>query len=227
MRHGLAILALLGLAGMADAHAVMADRVGGDGDAAFQAAGHYPSLPVDCPDDGVPEGEPTLFDGYTDNHNAGCGGLPPSWNVLFEWRTAGSECGWLCGRGGWYLSAGSGQLRDTDWYPVTAGGTSMTMQVWAAEPCNILVLNACYPSCSPPPQVLYHASTGGDWGDATLTWVTTPGEQFVLWVGSPDFTPPGGGTLGEFDYVMKVCGHQTSIVDAPAASWGSVKSRFR
>jgi hypothetical protein len=207
---------------------IVVDGYGGDcGDYTIEVTQYIPPTPVPCPDDGVLEGEPHLYNGYNDNYNAGCNSTPASWSVLYGWRTINTDCGWLCGRAGWNLNAAGGQTRDTDWYPVTANGTSMSMQVWAAETCNIYVLNACYPTCVPAPAVLYSTNTGGGWNSGTLTWATTVGQQFVLWVGSNVFSPPSGGTLGEFNYVMKVCGHQTWIIDNEDASWGNVKSLYR
>ena len=205
---------------------IVIDGYGGDcGDYVIEFPGPPPPPPVTCPPDGVLEGEPQLYDGYTDSWNAGCGSEPPSWNVIYNWQTIDTECGWLCGSGGWYLDSTGIQSRDTDWYPVTAAGTSMTMTVWSDFTCNMLVLNNCYPTCEPAPAVLYSTDTSG--GTGTLTWATTPGEQFVLWVGSNVFSPPWGGTLGQFDYVMEVCGHMSGVIATEHASWGSVKSLYR
>jgi hypothetical protein len=205
---------------------IAVDGYDGDcGDYVIEVAADFAPPPVICPPDGVLEGEPELYDGYTDSWNAGCGSDPPSWNVIYNWQTIDTDCGWLCGSGGWFLDGGGIQSRDTDWYPVTAAGTSMTMTVWSPHICDILVLNSCYPTCEPAPTVLYSADTSG--GSGTLTWATTPGEQFVLWVGSDVFSPPGGGTLGQFDYLMEVCGQMSGVIAAEHASWGSVKSLYR
>jgi hypothetical protein len=207
---------------------IVVDGYGGDcGDYAIEVTEYIPPPPVPCPPDAWPEGEPHLYNGYVDNWDGGCNTTPPVWNVIYFWTSGGTDCGWLCGRGGWYTDFYGISCRDTDWYPVTARHTSMTMTVWAEQACNIYVLNACYPTCTPAPAVLYGTHTGGSWGSGTLTWPTTPGEQFVLWVGSNVYSPPAGGTPQEFDYVMKVCGHQFLLVPNEDASWGRVKGLYR
>jgi hypothetical protein len=207
---------------------IVVDGYGGDcGDYTLEVTEYIPPEPVPCPDDGVLEGEPHLYNGYVDNWDGGCNSTPPAWNRIYDWRTIYTDCGWLCGRAGWYTNAAGGSSRDTDWYPITAGGTSMAYTVWAAQPTNIYVLNACYPTCVPAPAVLYSATTGGGWASATLTWATSAGQQFVLWAGSNVFAPPSGGTPQEYDYVAEVCGHMAGTIPNEDASWGNVKSLYR
>jgi len=57
----------------------------------------------------------------------------------------------------------------------------------------------------------------------TLSFPTTPGEVFWLWVGPTSFDGP----LDEFDYLMDICGIQSETVPAERQTWGGLKNLYR
>jgi len=174
------------------------------------------SPPVNCPDWGIPEGEPPLVDGYIDNWNGGCNSEPNVFQDI-HWVDTTTGCGVLCGVSGWYENSGS--LRDTDWFPVTAAGFEMSFDVCAEFPCNLFVLNT---DCSNI-IMLYSASTGDCANCATITWPTNPGDDFWLWVGPTTFSGP----VYEFNYLMTVCGNAYDTIPVEKLTWGAVSVIYR
>ena len=92
---------------------------------------------VECPPDGIPEGEPDCYDEYVDTYNGGCN-YTPSVFLNFTCNTT------ICGTSGTYLFGGS-QYREMDWFqmlpdPYTGGMVSMDI---AAEfaPVNGWILD--------------------------------------------------------------------------------------
>jgi hypothetical protein len=86
---------------------------------------------VDCPVPcdvicvGVPEGEPTCYDGYDDHYNGGCNAVPP----IFSIQPVGDTT--ICGESGVFDFGGS-TYRDTDWYQIyPCGGAPISITVEA------------------------------------------------------------------------------------------------
>lgn len=84
------------------------------------------SPPFECI--GVPEGEPTCYDGYDDHYNGGCNAVPP----VFSIQPVGDMT--VCGESGVFDFGGS-TYRDTDWYQIyPCGGVPITITVEAEFP---------------------------------------------------------------------------------------------
>ena len=86
---------------------------------------------VDCPIPcdiicvGVPEGEPTCYDGYDDMYNGGCNSTIP----VFSIQPIGDTT--ICGESGVFDFGGS-TYRDTDWYKIyPCGGVPISITVEA------------------------------------------------------------------------------------------------
>ncbi len=95
---------------------IVVDGYGGlFGDYVLTLVEYVPCL-LDCPVEGLAEGEPPLEDGYQDAHNGGCNS--PEFGTPFQ-DLYGDADGELifCGVSGWYQVDGN-PYRDTDWFNV-------------------------------------------------------------------------------------------------------------
>ena len=194
---------------------IVVSAYGGDcGDYILAVTEHLPCI-VECPADGLPEGEPPLEDGYVDHYNGGCNSTPYIFfplNEITEWP----DCTTLCGVSGWYEYSGM-NYRDTDWYEVVVtepGELEFTVDAEYAVTMYVLA-----PPCEGI-QIL-HTATAGPCAPATLAWPSEPGQVYWLWVGPPNFDAP----VNEFDYVMTVCG--LTPITTQKSSWGTVKNIYR
>jgi len=188
---------------------------GGCGNYELSVTGYEPCI-VTCPDDAVPEGEPPLVDYYVDNYNGGCNSTPPVFQHI-NWVNE-DMCAWMCGVSGWYYAGGS--YRDTDWFPVLASGYQIDMTVTSEYPTNIYFLTVDYNCVNV--SVVANATTV-PCVPTTLSYATSPGQEWWLWVGPSDFSGP----VNEYTYFMHVCGILYDIVPVENASWGTVKDLYR
>jgi hypothetical protein len=169
-----------------------------------------------CPAGGVDEGEPDLVDYYVDAHNGGCNSTPYVFQVLEA--TAEPDCVTLCGESGWYWAGNS--FRDTDWFEVTAIGSSISVEVDAEYAVNFFVLNTDCQNID----LLYQLSGVGPCAPQSLVFPTAPGDVYWLWVGPNVFSGPDSPF--EFDYLLNVCGI-FGTVPAETSTWGGVKDLYR
>jgi hypothetical protein len=204
---------------------IVIDGYGGySGDYILNVTENQPCF-VYCPDDAVPEGEPPLHDGYDDQYNSGCGGVPPSFQPI-DWTNDDDGVppydgiAWLCGKSGWYLSSGWGEFRDTDWFIVYALETGM-MEVTAESEYRSYLFKLSPTDCSEA-GVELQAEPDCE-APATLTFPVTAGEEIWLWVGPQDFSGP----VTEFTYFMTVSNNTFDVVPNEGMSWGQVKALYR
>lgn len=181
---------------------------------------------VYCPEDAVPEGEPTLGDGYADAHNGGCNS--PEFGNPFQyidWVNVedGSPidgAAWMCGVSGWYLGAGGGETRDTDWFSVTALEDGvMNFTVESEFPTYMFTLTPT--DCASTGVDLQATPSCGD--PQTLSFPVSAGMEYWLWVGPQTYSGP----VNEFNYFMTVDNNAFEVVPAEDMSWGGVKSLYR
>ena len=100
---------------------IVIDGYGGDFGPYVINVNTYDHCSVYCPEDAVPEGEPTLSNGYEDAYNGGCN-APEFGNPFQRIDWTNDEDGvppydgfaWLCGKSGWYTGPSGGNYRDTD-----------------------------------------------------------------------------------------------------------------
>ena len=84
---------------------------------------------------GVPEGEPTCYDGYDDEYNGGC--HSNTWSFI----PATASPGVYCGESGVYAYS-SMTYRDTDWYLVyPCGGVPITATIEAEFPALLIYVD--------------------------------------------------------------------------------------
>jgi hypothetical protein len=95
---------------------------------------------VQCPPEGIPEGEPSCGTDYLDTYNSGCGGNPISF-VNISCNTK------ICGTSGTFLYSGL-NYRDTDWYRVVVSEpTILSWSVVAEFPVLIILIDAGSEDC--------------------------------------------------------------------------------
>ena len=88
---------------------------------------------VECPPEGILEGEPPCGTGYVDTYNGGCNSSP----AVFQPITNGDI---ICGQTGTYGVA-SESYRDTDWYVFTLTETSMVeWQAYGEAPMHVALI---------------------------------------------------------------------------------------
>jgi len=180
-----------------------------------------------CPADAVPEGEPTLVNGYLDALNGGCNS-PGFGSPFQEINWTNDEDGlppydgsaWLCGTSGWYVSTEGLESRDTDWFRVTALMTGVMEFIVEAEyPTYLFKLSPT--DCS---LVGVELSALADCtAPATLTFPVVAGEEIWLFVAPDQFAGP----VNEYSYFMSVSNNVFDVVPNEDVTWGAVKSLYR
>ena len=168
---------------------------------------------LDCSPGAMFEGEPTLYDNYTDAWNGGCNSTP----VVFQ----GLANGQFCGVGGWYLLQGN-NAHDTDWFECTASGSSITWTVDAELATNCYQLSI--PDCENVGVI--QSRTAGPCDPTTMVINTTPGEIIYLWLGSVNTSTPGGFVGNEYEYIFTIEGIEGTVA-TKRETWSHMKSLYR
>ena len=199
---------------------VVIDGYGGDhGDYVISIVEFVPCV-LECPPEGLPEGEPPIEDGYADDYNGGCN--VPEYDNPFQ-HLYGDADGILvfCGVAGWYLMNDQ-TWRDTDWFVLHAGPTGSVEVTGDAElptylfelphDCNVasVIQSIEIGDCAPNSMVMSYSPDGIIW----------------LWAGSTTFAAPGPGWGHEYDYVLWFSGLAPQPVATETATWTAVKSLF-
>jgi hypothetical protein len=174
---------------------------------------------LDCPVNGVAEGEPPLVDNYVDSYNGG-GSVPGYPFQALTADPAGNLT--LCGVAGWYVSGGSQYLRDTDWYILQAGGTG-AIGITADAEFASYVFELGPQDCAAVGVV--QQMTAGDCAEASMTISGyAPGAPVWFWVGPTVFVAPDGGD-SEYDYVVWFTGLASGVA-AEVTTWSTVKALY-
>ena len=125
----------------------------------------------------------------------------------------------FCGVSGWYYF--DGDFRDTDWFIVTATGTSIDWTVDAEQVVYMFLLGPN--ECNSADVVL--EAFAGPCSPGYLSFATTPGSDYWLWVGPSVFSGPSQPF--EFEYTMDSCGITTDMTSTKKTSWGGIKKQYR
>jgi hypothetical protein len=168
---------------------------------------------VECPPEGVPEGEPDLQDGYVDTFNGGCNSDPAVFQSL---PVRPDGCGDLCGISGWYLD-GAISSRDTDWFEAIGTGEVMAITLEADLAIQLYVIR---PDCDNLVSLAEGQAPSLEPVEVLLP--TEAGQLYWIWVGPQEYT----GWGNEFDYVLTVCGLE-GTVSSDRISWDAVKTLYR
>ena len=178
---------------------------------------------VDCPIPcdvvcvGVPEGEPTCYDGYDDNYNAGCNA---SGGPVFQIQPVGDTT--ICGESGVFAFGGT-TYRDTDWYQIyPCGGVPISITV-EAEFGVLFGFVEGIADCVAP--AFYSYTTAPECTPTTLTEYLPYG-PFAIFVSTDAWDPLY--TCGK-EYSLTITGYDEHCDPTPveAASWTTIKSLYR
>ncbi len=165
---------------------------------------------------GVPEGEPTCYDGYDDQYNGGCSSL--TWSYI----PAGPGPFVVCGEGGVFDFGGS-TYRDTDWYLIyPCGGVPISITV-EAEFGVLFGFVEGVPDCPNPGFISYAFAN-----ECTPTTLTEylPCASVAIYVSTDTWDPVY--TCG-LEYSLTVEGYTEHCDPTPVEnmSWGRVKSLYK
>jgi len=196
------------------------DGYGGDfGDYVVSTTFYVPCL-LDCPPEGVPEGEPPLQDDQINAFNDGCGSDNPDGFQDISGDAAGSLV--LCGTSGWFLYDGS-DFRDTDWFVATFGPDGIIELTADAEwPLYVFELG---PQDCANVGVVQQIEVG-PCATASMTVTGEPFSTVWLWTGPTTFASPVGSTPFEFDYTIWFSGLAPEVVATEPVTWSGVRALF-
>ncbi len=182
--------------------------------------------PIDCPPDGIPEGESELVDGYDDLYNGGCiaDWGDPLDNVITI-LGQGNNQAVVCGTTGFWMDPpGFPGLPywDDDWYTVTAApGVTVTVTVEAQRKVRLNEVTIPDGDCNQSEYLNF--GYAGPCEPLTLTALGDPTRPLYFWVHGifqiyPDY---------EFPYTLRFEGIMDDPVAIEATSWSQLKCIFR
>jgi hypothetical protein len=196
---------------------VVVDGYGGQcGDYVLEMFEVMCSGPCDIVCVGTPEGEPTCYDGYSDQYNGGCS------SFSFSSIPAGLSPNTFCGESGVFAYGGL-TYRDTDWYLIyPCGGVPITITV-EAEFGALFGFIDFREGCES--YEFYSYAFADECEPASLTEYLPLG-QFVVFVAPDDWLPEY--ECGS-EYSLTIDGYTEHCDPTPAevTSWGRVKSLYR
>ena len=165
---------------------------------------------------GVPEGEPTCYDGYDDYYNGGCSSLTWSYIPVSPGPSV------VCGEGGVFAYGGT-TYRDTDWYLIyPCGGVPISITV-EAEFGVLFGFVEGVPDCTAPAFLSYALADA-----CTPTTLTEypPCGPIAVFVSTDSWDPE---YVCGLEYSLTVEGYTEHCDPTPVEdmSWGRVKSLYR
>ena len=169
---------------------------------------------------GVPEGEPSCYDGYDDMFNGGCNSVPP----IFSTMPVSAGPYTVCGESGVFDFSGS-TYRDTDWYKIyPCGGVPISITV-EAEFGVLFGFVTGIEDCLAP--AFYSYTTAAECTPTTLTEYLPYG-AFAIFV-STDAWDPAYVCGSTSEYSLTVEGYSEHCDPSPVedASWSSIKALYR
>ncbi len=172
--------------------------------------------PCDVICEGTPEGEPTCYDGYSDQYNGGCSSL------TFSTIPAGPSPNTICGESG-VFQYGVLTYRDTDWYLIyPCGGAPITITVEA----EFGVLFGFLDMRGGCDDVGFFSYAIADSCEPTSVTGDLPEGQFAVFVAPSDWLPDY--ECGS-EYSLTIEGYTEHCDPTPteATSWGRVKALYR
>ena len=196
---------------------IVIDGYGGDcGDYVLEVNEIVLPPPCDVICVGVPEGEPTCYDGSDDYYNGGCSSL--TWSYI----PAGPGPIVYCGEGG-VFDYGGATYRDTDWYLIyPCGGVPISITV-EAEFGVLFGFVEGVPECTDHAFISYAFAD-----ECTPTTLTEylPCASVAIFVSTDTWDP--AYTCG-LEYSLTIEGYTEHCDPTPVenTSWGKVKSLYR
>ena len=186
------------------------------GDYSIDVTENVPCV-VDCPPNGVAEGEPVCGTNYSDNFNGGCNSTP---NVFSNIPCDGSGGQTVCGEYGGFTFNGL-SYRDTDWYQLDtlANVNGVTVCVTGAYDTLTGYLNGAN-GCAAPAFV-----ESAVVGPCDTACFNVPAGNYWVFVGTAAFGEAAGACGGA--YTLTVDGYVCEPTAVENASWGTIKSQHR
>ena len=173
---------------------------------------------LECPPEGIAEGEPDCYDGYDDTYNGGCLSVPPS----FSHVTPSTETTTICGTSGNY---DDNTYRDTDWYLFTLSGMYESAAVTACVDAEFPVfLGFIDLRLGCPVSSYYSFSSAGECETVCLT-ETLPSGDWVVFVSTDGWLAIPCGA----DYILTLDFQPVTGVEDRGlpASWSAIKALYR
>jgi hypothetical protein len=165
---------------------------------------------------GVPEGEPTCYDGYEDNYNSGC--ESDTWSIIPA--TGGPAV--YCGESGVYMYEWL-TYRDTDWYLIyPCGGVPITATIEAEIRVHLIYVDL-RGGCAN--MDIYSYVVANPCEETSLTEYLPMG-QFAVFVAPSEWNLDY--ECGS-EYALTIEGYTEHCDPTPveALSWGRVKALYR
>ena len=163
---------------------------------------------LECPPEGVPEGETDCYDEYDDQFNVGCEVDPPLFSEI--------ECGQtVCGTYGTFVLDGY-QTRDTDWYQIVLDEPTILRWTLIGEaPTAGYIIQPGPNGCDDYEVLDYNYRDAFE--EFTLQAYVFPG-TYWLWAGTRYFTgtPCGANYIAHVECEPWIC--EPQVVSAPG-SW--------
>jgi hypothetical protein len=149
----------------------------------------YVPCVVECPPEGVPEGEPICGDEYDDTYNGGCNSTVPIFQDIFDGDV-------ICGTSGTFLFGGA-NYRETDWFQLIVDDLKTINWTCTAEfPVYLFILDGNN-GCAGLTQLT--GASAAECVPLTVSATVTAG-TYWLWVGPSVFTGIACGA----DYVASL-----------------------
>ena len=150
---------------------------------------------VNCPPDGIYEGEPMCSDGYTDEYNGGCNSTPEIFGSI--------ACGdTICGTSGtfWrysFIPSDNARVRDTDWFQTdVVADSTLHYELEADFPVQMLLIDGTH-GCD---NLRVIRAVLGDPGEIVTISACVPPGTYWLWIGPQGFT----GVVCGVEYVVSL-----------------------
>jgi len=169
---------------------------------------------VECPPDGLDEGEGPCYDGYIDNLNGGCGSNP----IAFSELAPSGETIVVCGLSGNY---NDNTFRDTDWYLLDLTCDETTLTVCVEAEFSVIVGIVDYGLGCENITGYHEYAMNTECEEACFTTTVPPSEWAVI-VSPSEFA----GFPCDSDYVMTIDGYD-ACVPVERASWSAIKGMYR
>ena len=196
---------------------IVVDGYGGScGDYVLEVEEVDCSPPCDVICQGIPEGEPTCYDGYDDQYNGGCSSF--TWSYI----QAGLDTIVYCGESGVYDYYGS-IYRESDWYLIyPCGGVPVTVTV-EAEFEVLLGFVDLRGGCQ---NMYLYSYVQIDACEPAVLFEYLPAGQFAIYVAPNDWLPEYECGV---EYSMTIDGYTEHCDPTPVEvmTWGAVKALYR
>jgi hypothetical protein len=174
------------------------------------------SGPCDIVCVGIPEGEPTCYDGYDDQYNGGCSSL--TWSYI----GVTPEPSVHCGESGIFMYDGS-VYRDTDWYLIhPCGGVPITVTVESEIPVFLAYIDL-RGGCAN--MDIYSYVFASECEETSLTEYLPLG-QFAVFV-APDEWALEYECGSEYSLTIEGYTEHCDPTPVESMSWGRVKALYR